>query len=125
MAHYIPIIRGPGLYLINVAGESFYPGSFALLCGPRGTEPVEIEARAQLRLQDDNPHDAQAVHVTISGYPVGHLKREHARAFRRSVRYGPLSAHEVFECDAKIVGGWANETSNGHFGVRLDLRLED
>lgn len=120
-----PFIRGSGHYLTNVAGESFYLGSFALLCGPRSTEPVHIEARAQLRLQDDNPHDSQAVQVTISGHPVGHLKREHARAFRRSVKYGPMSLHEVFECAAVILGGWANEAGAGHFGVRLDLELDD
>lgn len=121
----IPYIRGPGLYLINVAGESFYPGSFALLCGPRGTDAVQIMTRAVLELQDDNEHDKQAVRVTIQGYPVGHLKREHSRAFRRSVRYGPLAAYETFECAALICGGWANEAGAGHFGVRLDLNLDD
>lgn len=121
----IPFITGPGEYRINVAGESFYLGSFALLCGPRDVGAAHIEVRAQLKLQDDNPHDRLAVQVTISGHPVGHLKREHARAFRRTVKYGPLSMHETFECDALICGGWANETGAGHFGVRLDLVLDD
>ena len=121
----IPYISGPGSYLINVAGESFYLGSFALLVGPRGTEAVYIEARAQLTLEDDNPHDRQAVKVTIAGHQIGHLPRNTARAFRRSVKYGAMSAHESFECAAIICGGWANEASNGNFGVRLDLNLED
>lgn len=125
MAVTYPFIRGSGEYQIDVAGESFYLGSFALLCGPRSTESVHIDTRAQLRLQDDNPHDPSAVQVTISGHPVGHLKREHARAFRRRVKYGPLSVHEIFECAAVIVGGWANESGSGHFGVRLDLDLDD
>jgi hypothetical protein len=125
MSQEVPFIGGPKEYRINVAGESFYLGSFALLCGPRDVGAAHIEVRAVLKLQDDNPHDSQAVQVTISGYPVGHLKREHARAFRRTVKYGPLSVHEAFECDALICGGWANEAGTGHFGVRLDLQLAD
>lgn len=120
-----PFIPGPGLYLVNVAGESFYPHSFAALCGPRGAEGVNIETRAQLTLQDDNPHDKHAVQVMIDGHPVGHLKREHARAFRRTVRYGDLAVHEVFECAAIICGGWVNESGEGNYGVRLDLQLDE
>jgi len=121
-----PFIRGNGNYSVNVAGESFYPESFALLVGPRNEDGVNLEKRAQLALQDDNPHDRQAVRVTIDGHPVGHLSREHARAFRRSVRYGPLAEHETFECAAIICGGWDRGNGDaGHFGVRLDLNLDD
>lgn len=121
----LPFIKGPGKYRINVAGESFYPESFAALIGPRRAEGVNIETRAQLVLQDDNEHDKLAVKVTIDGHQVGHLPKDAARAFRRTVRYGQLSMHETFECAALICGGWANETGTGHFGVRLDLTLDD
>jgi hypothetical protein len=126
MAGEIPFIFGPREYRINVAGESFYPESFASLCGPRRGEAVNIRVRAQLQLQDDNMHDKPAVQVTINGLPVGHLSREHARAFRRTVRYGRLSEHELFECEAVICGGWDHGDGNvGNFGVRLDLSLDD
>lgn len=122
----IPVVCGPGEYRINVAGESFYLDSFAALIGQRSEDSVNIEKRAQLTLQDDNPHDKHAVRVTIDGYPVGHLSREHARAFRRTVRYGQLAEHEIFECAALICGGWdRGEGDAGHFGVRLDLNLDD
>nr|WP_143028918.1 HIRAN domain-containing protein [Massilia sp. PDC64] len=122
----IPFIRSSGEYRINVAGESFYQQSFAALVGPRSEEGVKIETRAQLTLQDDNPHDKYAVQITIGGHPVGHLSREHARAFRRTVRYGQLAEHETFECAAIICGGWDRGNGNaGHFGVRLDLNLDD
>lgn len=120
-----PFIRGPGLYQVNVAGESFYPESFAALCGPHSAEGVNIETRAQLALQDDNEHDKLAVSVAIDGHQVGHLSKPHARAFRRTVRYGDLAAHETFECAALICGGWVNESGNGNYGVRLDLVLDD
>lgn len=122
----IPFIGGTGRFSINVAGESFYAGSFAVLVGPRNEEGVNIETRAQLTLQEDNPHDKYAVQVTIDGNPVGHLSREHARAFRRTVRYGKLAEHETFECAAIICGGWDRGDGNaGYFGVRLDLNLDD
>ena len=122
----VPFIRGPGHYPINVAGESFYPQAFAALCGPRAQEPVNIEVRAQLALQDDNEHDKHAVRVSIQGHQVGHLPREAARAFRRTVRYGKLSEYEVFECAAIICGGWDRGPGDrGDFGVRLDLPQDD
>lgn len=119
-------IQSSGYFAIDVAGESFYPDSFAALCGPRSVEAVNIAKRAQLTLQDDNPHDKFAVRVTIDGYPVGHLSREHARAFRRTVRYGELSKYETFECAAMICGGWDKGNGDaGNYGVRLDLTLDD
>jgi hypothetical protein len=122
----IPVICGAGSFRIDVAGESFYEESFAALCGERTIEGVRIELRARLTLQDDNPYDKHAVRVTIQGHPVGHLSRDHARAFRRRVRYGALSQHEVFECAALICGGWDRGDGDvGNYGVRLDLVLDD
>lgn len=122
----IPIMQGIGNYRVDVAGESFYEESFAALCGERTIEGIRIEVRAQLQLEDDNPHDKHAVRVTVQGLPVGYLSREHARSFRRLVRYGPLSEHEVFECAAQIRGGWdRGEGDVGNYGVRLDLHFED
>ncbi|WP_449406066.1 HIRAN domain-containing protein [Massilia phosphatilytica] len=122
----IPVIPGIGSFRVDVAGESFYEESFAALCGDRTIEGVRMEVRARLTLQDDNPHDKHAVQVTIQGHPVGHLSRDHARAFRRRVRYGELSAYEVFECGALICGGWDHGPGDvGNFGVRLDLDLRE
>lgn len=122
----VPVLSGTGNYRVDVAGESFYEESFAALCGERTIEGFRIEVRARLTLQDDNPHDKHAVQVTIQGHPVGHLSRDHARAFRRRVRYGDLSSHEVFECGALICGGWDHGPEDvGNFGVRLDLDLRE
>lgn len=122
----VPFIAGPLTYRVDVAGESFYEASFMELCGPRTLEGFRTNATARLRLQDDNPHDRAAVAVTIDAHPVGHLSRDCARAFRRSVRYGALSMFEVFECAALIVGGWDRGGGDaGNFGVKLDLALFD
>jgi len=122
----IPFMSGRAAYRVDVAGESFYDDSFKELCGERTIEGIRKEVTARLELYDDNPYDKRAVRVTIDGYPVGHLSREDARAFRRLVRYGSLAEHELFECAALIVGGWdRGEGQLGNFGVRLDLILHD
>lgn len=122
----IPFIKGRNQFYIDVAGESFYPDSFAALCGARTRDGIALPARAQLTLDDENIHDKNAVKVTVDGYQVGHLPREAAKAFRRSVRYGALSEHEVFECAALISGGWDRGGGDaGNFGVKLDLGLFD
>lgn len=120
----IPFIKGRDQFQINVAGESFYPDAFATLCGARTRDGIAFPARARLELDDDNVHDKNAVRVSIEGHQVGHLPREAAKAFRRSVRYGALAEHEVFECAALINGGWNRGGKDvGNFGVKLDLAL--
>lgn len=122
----IPFIKGREQFQINVAGESFYPDAFAALCGARTRDGIAFPARAQLMLDDDNVHDRNAVKVMIDGNQVGHLPREAAKAFRRTVRYGDLAKYDVFECAALINGGWDRGGGDaGNFGVRLDLALSD
>lgn len=122
----IPFIKGREHFQVNVAGESFYPDSFAALCGARTRNGIAFPARAQLTLDDANPHDKNAVKVTVDGHQVGHLPRGAAKAFRRTIRYGELAVHEVFECAALINGGWDKGGGDvGNFGVRLDLALDD
>lgn len=122
----IPVITGPGHFDFEVVGESFYPQSFAQLCGPHCEDGYNLEFRAHLVLQDDNPHDKKAVKVLINGLQVGHLSRDDAREFRRAVRYGKLSEYERFECAAVIRGGWNRGPGDrGDFGVRLDLPQDD
>lgn len=120
----IPFIKGRDQFQVNVAGESFYPDAFAALVGARSRDGIAFPARAQLMLDDDNVHDKNAVKVAIEGHQVGHLPRNAARAFRRTVRYGDLALHEVFECAALINGGWDRGGGDvGNFGVKLDLAL--
>lgn len=122
----IPFIRGREQFQVNVAGESFYPDSFAALVGARTRDGIAFPARAHLTLDDANPHDRTAVKVTVDGHQVDHLPREAARAFRHTVRYGELAEHETFECAALINGGWDRRGGEaGNFGVKLDLALFD
>ena len=126
MRREIPVITGPGYFDIHVVGESHYLKSFAKICGPRCAEGVDMEVRAHLTLDNENPHDKMAVRVSIQGHTVGHLPREVARDFRQAVKTGELGEYLVFECAAHIRGGWDNGGGDiGHYGVTLDLPQDD
>jgi hypothetical protein len=76
---------------------------------------------AVLALEDDNPHDDQAVAVLIAGARAGYLSREDARRYRAhlaAVGEPDLTVH----CAARITGGFETEGGGrAHFGLRLDL----
>ena len=90
------------------------------ICGPRKWEGEEKEVQATLILDNKNPHDNQAVRVEINGLVVGHLKKEHARQYRKQVK------HPQATCRAEIRGGWEKSPTNrGHYGVWLDLPVTE
>jgi hypothetical protein len=107
----------PGLrrYGVNVVDDGDQQAVLSNLVGRRLQERLNIRVRAQLVLQDDEPH----VLVSINSQQVGHLSRANGQALHRIVRYGERSPHETFECAALIQG------TVGQYGVRLDLPFED
>ena len=116
----IPLIRGNGQFAVNVTGTNAYRGNFDVLCGARRMQSVNIKTRATLMTQDD------MVIVSIRGLQVGTLSNQEARAFDRTVRYGHLSAHDAFECFARICGGWSTFAGRDEdYKVHLDLNLQD
>lgn len=112
-------IEGDGTYSFNIVGESYYQEALDEIAGgKKQDESHDLEVLATLGTQNSNPHDSMAVVVTIGGKCVGYLSREHARWLRGQFN----SADTVlWVVKAKIVGGWFNETGEGHYGVRLDI----
>jgi hypothetical protein len=108
-------VKGPGTFAVDVVGVS------------RRQDVLEAAAaqgaihHARLILEDDNPHDDQAVRVEIDGRLCGYLSRETARLYRADLAAAGDPRLTV-RCKAKIVGGF--ETAHGeraHLGLRLDL----
>lgn len=108
-------IEGPGKFAVDVVGVS------------RRQDVLEAAAEhgaihdALLILEDDNPHDDQAVRVEIGGHTCGYLKRDTARRYRENLAAAG-DDHLTVRVKAKIIGGF--ETPSGeraHFGLRLDL----
>jgi hypothetical protein len=115
---------GPGLYAVDIVGESRYQEALELICGGRVEKGAWLRTVAVLILEDDNPHDNQAVRVDIEGHVIGYLRREHARQYRK--RLGEAGHPQITaRCKALIVGGWDRGGGDrGHFGVKLDLPKE-
>jgi hypothetical protein len=112
-------IDGPGLFDVEVVGESNYHRAIKRLRG------ASVRTQATLVLEDSNPYDDHAVRVDIEGETVGYLDRENARAYRRELeRVG--HPRLVGTCAAKIVGGRKpTDGSKDMFGVLLDLPTVD
>lgn len=113
-------LEGSGAFAVDVVGESRYQDALERICGGRTTQSAEKFVTATLVLEDENPHDSQAVRIDIEGSPVGYLARDLARQYRRRlVEAGHPSL--IGRCDAVIRGGWRDARSQGSFGVKLDL----
>lgn len=107
------------MYSVKVVGESFYERHLAAICGRATSEMREHYRMATLILEDDNPHDSNAVRVEIDGGQVGHLSRADAvrfRAIRRQVS-------SRFECPAMIIAFLGGQDAACDYGVRLQLEL--
>jgi hypothetical protein len=75
---------------VEVVGESHYQDALWKIVGkkPRGDDGVEWTGTARLVPEPANPHDPNAILVTIKGQPVGHLSRGSARQLRRAIGSG-------------------------------------
>lgn len=118
-------VQGPGKFACEVVGESKYQHHLEQIAGGRSEDSAKIRKRAILVLENNNPHDAKAVCVRIDGLRVGYLSRAFARSYREQLlKANAPNGH--YWCDALIVGGWnRGGDDRGHFGVRLDLPVND
>lgn len=106
---------------VNAVGEAQYQARLEAICGGKCERGHEKEVRVFLVPEPGNPHDPDAVRVTVEGEPVGYLCRADAVAYK-----GPLAeivkAKAVATCAGTIVGGWSRAGANeGNFGIWLDL----
>lgn len=115
-------LKGAGAFEFNIVGESHYQDALRAIAGAGGRDGVEFDCIAHLYLEDNNPHDSNAVRVEIDDQTVGYLSRKHASTYRWALEAHGLALRD-HSCDAKIVGGWDRPSSRGHYGVKLDLRL--
>jgi hypothetical protein len=118
-------IDGPGEFACEVVGESKYQDHLERIAGGRTEESARLRKRAILALEDDNPHDSNAVCVRIEGLRVGYLPRSFAKSYRQRLKEANAPTGHYW-CEAIIVGGWdRGGGERGHFGVRLDLPVVD
>ncbi|PJI41134.1 MAG: hypothetical protein CTR54_11950 [Rhizobium sp.] len=108
-----------GSFPMEVVGESNYQDALKRICGGFSRQGHDKVVEARLELEPTNPHDDNAVRITISGLTVGYLPRaqaERVASFMRS------NGFNLLVCDALINGGWrTNQHDSGFFGVRLGV----
>ena len=111
----VPQLRLGSCSRVDVVGESYYQQALTAIChGQERSGNVPID-KAVLIPEPDNPHDRNAVRVTVSGRTVGYLSREDAG------RYQPplLDLHRagfLGWCPAAIIG-----SADAYYGVFLRL----
>jgi hypothetical protein len=114
-------IPGGGDYDFEIVGESNYQFELDRICGGMCEDGVEHECIATLIPEPSNPHDANAVKVTIDGKTVGYLSRSNALKYHREMKRLRIRGRAL-KCNAIVVGGWdRGDGDQGHFGVKLDL----
>jgi hypothetical protein len=113
--------RDRGAQLVPAVGESHYQPALEDVCGRRGQSWTEVncEVTALLVPEPSNPHDSNAVMVTVSGRHVGYLSRSDAKSYADVIALAyELGAHPG--CRALICGrDEGSETRN--LGIFLDL----
>jgi hypothetical protein len=117
------IKNGPGLFKINVVGESHYQKNLEAICGGKDEDSKCMVVEATLVLDNENKFDENAVAVFIQGSLVGYLDRETAKSFRYQLQQVERDQEITSACcSAMIVGGWyRGPEDEGSFGVKLDL----
>lgn len=118
----IPVITGPELFNIEVAGCDRYLQSLQKVCGLDHRDAVDMVVKAHLSLEDMHPLDDSVVAISVSGHLIGYLPRLTALEFRKAVELGDLTEYKVFECRARIRSdGQGARDCQPSYAVRLDL----
>lgn len=111
-------MEGEGDFDFDIVGESQYQTALDTICGGKHEEGHEHYCTARLEREPNNPHDQNAIKVTISGRTVGYIARRGGREIAAMMDRRKVKA---FTADAMIVGGWSRRSGEGHYGVKLDL----
>jgi hypothetical protein len=114
-------IQAEGKFSFEVVGERSYQENLKQICGQPTYQGHNLEKIALLVIEDDNPHDDQAVRISIDGFTVGYLPRAIAREYRQKLAEAG-KPNLLCSCPALIRGGWnRGKNDKGPFGVLLDL----
>jgi hypothetical protein len=100
LAEY-PLLSGPGLYELAIAGCSHRQIELDQIAGGRRDAPVFFRTNALVYAEPDNSYDRNAVAVDIGGWRVGYIPREDAKAFGEELAAlagpGALAARALIE----------------------------
>lgn len=113
-------LLGDGEFAFDIVGEAFYQDNLCSISGEKQEVSKSYKCTAEISHEPSNKYDKNAMRVTIQGKVVGYLDRDTASDFKEFIaRQGLMSCS--FEVEACVVGGWLDDDSSGHYGVRLNL----
>ena len=115
-------IPGSGRFAAEVIGEARHTADLARILETAGAGGDEGVVEATLVIEDDDPHQTNAVPVQIAGCLVGYLSRATAQSCRALFSTAAGSGRTV-TCTAKVrrLRGDGEPT---RFQVQLDLPLD-
>ena len=115
----VPTTGSP--YPTEVKGESSYKSNLLQICGEYDQDDGydDDTHAAELILENENAHDANAVRVAIDDLTVGYLARTDALRYRKRLVELEIAKPCVGVTTASIKGGFLKDGEVTDFGVRL------
>jgi hypothetical protein len=107
---------------VEVVGEGFRQDALAAIAGPKQPEGKQMLVGATLRREPTNAHDANAVRVEVMGTLLGYVSRALAEVLSPAIE---RACGGILEARGMIVGGWRDEDSEGHYGIRVWITQQD
>lgn len=115
--------RPSGKFGTKAVGESFYRSEIAAIAQNTVGQSALTFFNATLVLDNNNPHDPEAVAVLCGTRKVAHLSRDDARTFRHVLREHGFNG-EPTSCDAVVFGGGSINGRRYDYSIELDLTLD-
>lgn len=105
----------------EVVGESNYQSALSDMSGGLEDDgPVRNEHIAHLEREPNNPHDANAVRVSIQGRTVGYLGKSDAKKIQSFLQDLEERGHPAC-CRCRLYGGFMKKGERASLGVRLSM----
>ncbi|MBF6763343.1 hypothetical protein FY524_12860 [Acinetobacter baumannii] len=108
-------------YYFDVVGESNYQNNLKQIAGGKREKSKQTVFQAILKQEPTNPYDKNAIQVYINGLLVGYLSKETASELSKILGNLGFNNECLLQVNAIVIGGWINKSSEGSYGVRLDL----
>jgi len=93
MAAGLVVLEGDDL--VRVVGTSHYQDPLLALSGRHGNEEIRVQKIAVFVREPDNPHDPNAIAVTIDGELVGYLSRDENKRWLEVVSGNEVGAEAM------------------------------
>jgi hypothetical protein len=107
---------------LDIVGEGPRQDALAMIAGPKEAESKLKIVGVTLRCEPSNPYDANAIRVEVMGQHVAYVAKAQAGWLSPRMRQ---TCGGIVEVSGLIVGGWKDDVSEGHYGIRAWIDERD